>query len=149
MHLSAPPPGQEWEHDLLLDPIRKLHPFDSLMVGYRTSDGSAAFVVSVEVNDIGKKRYFCALHASASSRRTNVPRMGPAPIFRNAASRSEVVTELPSIIPDGRWHTLRVRGEAVTTESDTCTFRRFDFVRFRGALDISSVTLARSQAFSG
>lgn len=129
-------------HDLLLDPIRTLRPRAVLRLGVRPMALDAGIDLVAEVDDPQHRVPFAIIHIGAKGGPASTG--GAAAIgFRMASpARAAMPRVIAPEVTVGNWQNLTIDGTAVLAKSGL-TFRRWDFARFNGAIQIRSVGLGR------
>ncbi len=126
-------------HDMLLDPVRTLHPREQLELDAMPESSSSRIQLVAEVDDPSRQHAYAVVdvHAQGAS-----PADGSALGFRtnSSAQGAMPVVAGPTLAP-GAWALLKLNGPAVFAHSGL-RFRRWAFARFDGAIRIRSVGLS-------
>lgn len=129
-------------HDLLLDPIRTLRPRGVLRADIRPIDGNAGIDLVAEVDDPQRRAPFAIIHigvkgvAGTGNDASAIGfRMGTPP-------RAAMPRVLGPAVTAGNWQNLVLDGNSLLAKSGL-TFRRWDFARFNGTIQIKSISLGR------
>jgi hypothetical protein len=128
-------------HDMLLDAVRSAKPRNTLQLMMQPGGKVARMDVVAEVDDPSHRNEFAILAIGGPN-----PSAGDATVremtFRAAASRrtGSPVVQGQALVP-GQWQTLTLDGRALFAKSGL-VFRRWDYVRFGGAMKLKAVKLA-------
>lgn len=135
-------PAAAGAHDLLLDPIRTSRPRKLLRLGVRPTDAGAGIDLLVEVDDSERRSQWAMIHIGvkgAAGSGNGASAIGFR--MRSPARAAMPLVSGPSVTA-GNWQNLELDGAALLAKSGL-TFRRWDFARFNGAIQVRAVTLAR------
>jgi hypothetical protein len=83
LHLQRSPKRREWEHDLMLDPVRTLSPASTLRMKVRSTEPNARIILVAEVDDLERKYYRVALEVVSISEGASRPSIGQSVNFRS------------------------------------------------------------------
>jgi len=125
--------------DMLLDAIRTQHPHDTLQMAVQAAGPTTRMQLVAEVDDPSHRQEYAILDIkSHGASNGGAQAMG----FRAATSSKPAmsVIEGPELTP-GAWQSLDLSGHALFANSGL-TFRRWDYVRFIGAMKLKAVKLA-------
>lgn len=138
LHLKLLPRRKEWEHDLLLDPVKHLNSHRGFRISLRVGDADDSLLVVAEVDDknrkneravIGLSAGSCPYHQAGSKGSIHIS-------FRAPHTRLSYPYYCISnfLHPDGKWHTYQVGRKNLLPER--YAIRRWVFARFIGAMDV-------------
>lgn len=146
LHLERiSPEGEDWKHDLLLDPIRAPQPMPVLAFHLRTEDKEAKILLIAEVDD-SKKQHDRVVVSMGGATSTKSDSSIAKKISFRMSNRGGKVPYIPlkiSLMPDGQWHTILLNGRVVEA-SGRYIFRRWVFVRPVGSIDFDKILLKKS-----
>jgi len=129
--------GADGSHDMLLDAIRTPRPRNTLQLSIQPGAQTARLELMAEVDDPSHQTEFAILELKAAGA-TGAPSVA----FRTRVEPRDglSVVQGPALTP-GTWQNLALNGQALFAKSGL-TFRRWDYVRFDGAIKLQSVKLA-------
>jgi hypothetical protein len=129
-------------HDMLLDAIRSPLPRNTLQLTMQAEGPATQLQVVAEVDDPSHRTEFAVLEiggGSGSSQGGGTQSIG----FRTSDT---VQSDLPvvggPVLTTGAMQTLNLDGHALFAKANL-TFRRWDYVRFNGAMKLKSVALVK------
>lgn len=138
LQMQALPSAKDWAHDVLLSPLKAMHPSMALTIRLRTKDPSAGLLVVAEVDDKthGTTQAVVNLRAGACAAQGN---RAMRTAFRSPTSdvAYPVACAAHFIRADGQWHTYTIPVAGVLPSRFTIT--RWQYVRFIGAVDLQSI----------
>jgi hypothetical protein len=145
LHLQKSPKRREWEHDLMLDPVRTLSPASTLRMKVRSTESNTKIVLVAEVDDLERKHFRVALEVVSISEGAPSPSIGPSISFRSPETRPPIphAASYNTLRTDGQWQELSIGGNELFGKTKRYTFRRWSFVRFIGTMDVDSLRLTR------
>jgi hypothetical protein len=140
LRISRAPAGEEYEYDLLLDPVRRWTPPAGLRLRVRSNDAQAQLICVAEVDDPQHKQMRAGLVVAGMSSSAQQTSVIPAVIFRTPSSSARMAAAGSSQVlsTDGKWQTVTVNGEDAFKDY---AFRRWVHIRPVGDLDIADVEL--------
>ncbi|HTA65464.1 MAG TPA: putative glycoside hydrolase [Xanthomonadaceae bacterium] len=129
--------GSAGGHDMMLDPVRSLHPRNRLQIAAQADDAGARMQLVAEVDDPSHQHVYAVLDVAAQGNAGSSLSMG----FRmpNGRGASMPVVAGPRLTP-GTSQVLDLDGHALFAGSGF-VFRRWDYVRFVGGMKLKSVKL--------
>jgi len=141
--MQALPAARLGQHDILLSPIKTMHPSLGLHIRLRTKDPSASLQVVAEVDDAASKavQAITALDAGACPAKA-------APTEHIAFRWPRSPLEFPQgcashfLMADGQWHTYTIPVTGILPSN--LTVRRWGYVRFNGVIELQSIVQAAS-----
>lgn len=140
--MQALPAANLWQHDLLLDPVKSLSAPSGLEIRLRTKDPAAEVLVVAEVDDGMQKTEQAVAVLDAGGCPANSPKTVRI-AFRAAHTLLTYPQQCVShfLKADGGWHTYTVPSTGVF--ASRFKVRRWEYLRFSGAMDLVSVSQAR------
>jgi hypothetical protein len=139
LHVDRTPEGEEWEHDLMLEPVRTLAPKPSLRLRFRTNDTKAKLLLVAEVDDLQKRDRFVVVEVKHDTGAGQSLTVDKAVFFRGGTGRFTYVPAGLSFPIDGDWHFVALRGDQLLSKTKRYIFRRWSHVRFIGTIDIDDI----------
>jgi hypothetical protein len=136
--LSLQGNAADGSHDMLLDAIRSPHPPNTLQVSVLAGAPNTRVKLMAEVDDPSRRNEFAILELRAPGAPASAK---PDVAFRTREEPKDGLPILqgPALTP-GTGQVLSLDGHALFAKSGL-TFRRWDYVRFDGAIKIQSVKL--------
>jgi hypothetical protein len=133
----------DWEHDLMLDPIRTLHPRRTLRLRVRSRTADAKLQLVAEVDDAEHQRRFVLIEATAQQTSSKSPNTVTETWFRSSASRwaFPYVRSPVQLSTTGQWQDITIDGSEILRRTGRFTFARWWYVRPRGAMDIEIIEI--------
>lgn len=138
LHMDSVPSARDWEHDMMLDPVKNRSPSLDLVIRMRTRDPSAKLYVVAEVDDKQRRAEQAVTVLSASTCEAE-KKHNMHITFRIPHSRAAYPHGCKAhfLNTDGHWHDYRIPTNGVLP--DRFTLRRWEYVRFKGDVDLASV----------
>jgi hypothetical protein len=143
LHLDRTPKAQEWEHDLMLEPLRVLHPKPILRMRLRTTDPNAKLLFMLEVDDRDQKDTYIVIEGAPSAKHGQGITMGPGMSFRSNRGRGKA-TRVPAEVTfraDGKWYPITIHGDQLLDGTKRYVFRRWGYMRIIGNVDIDDINM--------
>jgi hypothetical protein len=143
--LRKMPAGQEWAHDVLLDPVRSLVERPVLNIRLRTSDPQAGLLLMAEVDDKKRSTPFVLVEVGAARTAVTTSGLAGAVWFRSSSSgrRIPLINASTPMPASGRWGTITLNGRQLFATDSRFTFRRWVFMRPVGAIDMETIESSR------
>jgi len=146
LHLQATAVGQEWDHDLMLEPpVRSLYLRPQLTTLIRSTNTDASLQFDLEVDDARKK--FTHVVLEVSTRPAGLATTSKAtirePVYRAPGKGPVPLLQGPRIQPTGQWVQLTIDAATELHKTNRFTFKRWSHVRLVGALDLNAIELFR------
>jgi hypothetical protein len=143
LQLEATPSGSEWEHDLLLDGVRRWDAPTGLRLLARTEDPGCAVNVVVEVDDAQGVQFRAVVVVGTEPSPLGTP---PQSVhidhFRQAGGTLDGFAADVALPADGQWHSVFVDTQGILDAAGgRYAARRLAHMRIDGAMDICAVDL--------
>lgn len=140
LHLARLSAVDVGEHDLLLQPVKLERNYPDVHMVMRTTDPNARVELVAEVDDAERKQMFVNVVVPPADARSAIPRTARVGWFRS----SDIPRMLRQIkagitLRRGEWQSITLDGEAILSETDRFTFRRWVYMRPIGEVDVASV----------
>lgn len=144
LHLNRTPEGREWEHDLLLEPIRSLHAKPIVQIRLRTVDSNTKLLFIAEVDDQKQEYTQVVIEVGSKAKPSQGISLGQGIPFRITNTRDKlpyVTTEEADFKTDGQWYTITLDAERILGKEKRYAFRRWEYMRIIGTLDIAGIEI--------
>lgn len=130
-------------HDMLLDPVRTLHPYSHLHMVALLGSAASGIDLVAEVDDPSHRQMYAVVALRGQGAPAPGGDAGASIGFRwpTRAQGAMPVVAGPTLLP-GKWQSLDLDGRELFAKSGL-VFRRWDFARFDGAMRIKSVGLVQ------
>ncbi|MGH8273559.1 MAG: putative glycoside hydrolase [Gammaproteobacteria bacterium] len=144
--LTALPSAQEWQHDLMLDPVHALNAPRCMHFELRTSDNSLKLLFVAAIDDSRQESEEAVVRLITPAGKLGKPGTSVRHVIRfrvpgTKKDKAPYITYKTALQPDGKWHEIDLCADSVFSGQNRYTFDQWKYVRILGATDLGPIRL--------